>query len=516
MACGVPSVTTAISGIPELIEDGRNGLLVAPDDPEAVGRGAAPDRRATASSPGGCRRAARATVRERFDGDRLTSELVDAVSAGGGVTVAGAERSGPPRARVRPRPVFCVIDTVLPRPRGRRARSARGASPTPGSRSSSASSPTGSAPGCPPTRSGGSSGSSSITGSTSPTPTAGRARRASARVRAAGALVDRAGRARPRPERGHRAADLELGLRLVPVRCGPRLRRLRGRARGRAAGEPRGAGGARAPQPDRRRATTARSSSTRSSIAGAGAAGARSGRLAARSSRSTACSENLLADLRPDGVHCEASTHYHMVVLRSALGARENARRFGLRMSAAFDERLERACEFALALSPPRRPDRDALRQRRGQLSGPARARAPRCSAGPTSSTRRRRAARRAAAGALCASFPDGGYHVQRSGWGEGARAFEDELFLIFDCGPLGEGGHGHYDLLSVEVAGGGRPLLVDPGPLHLLGGAAEPAPLVQGHRGAQHRLRRRPRPDALPAREAEGTGRARDACSSG
>ena len=64
----------------------------------------------------------------------------------------------------------------------------------------------------------------------------------------------------------------------------------------------------------------------------------------------------------------------------------------------------------------------------------------------------------------LCPSFPDGGYYVQRSGWGEDARAFEDELFLIFDCGPLGEGGHGHYDLLSVEVAGGRRPLLIDPG----------------------------------------------------
>ena len=63
-----------------------------------------------------------------------------------------------------------------------------------------------------------------------------------------------------------------------------------------------------------------------------------------------------------------------------------------------------------------------------------------------------------------CASFPDGGYHVQRSGWGEGERSFEDELFLIFDCGPLGEGGHGHYDLLSVEVAAAGGPLLVDPG----------------------------------------------------
>ena len=39
-----------------------------------------------------------------------------------------------------------------------------------------------------------------------------------------------------------------------------------------------------------------------------------------------------------------------------------------------------------------------------------------------------------------------------------------DARFLIFDCGPLGDGGHGHYDLLSFEAHGGGRPLVVDPG----------------------------------------------------
>ena len=44
------------------------------------------------------------------------------------------------------------------------------------------------------------------------------------------------------------------------------------------------------------------------------------------------------------------------------------------------------------------------------------------------------------------------------------ATAFADERFLIFDCGPLGDGGHGHLDLLSVEIAAGGRSLVVDPG----------------------------------------------------
>jgi glycosyltransferase involved in cell wall biosynthesis len=76
MACGVPSVSTSISGIPELIEDGRNGLLVAPDDPEALAAALTrirDDRELAARVS----RGARATVGERFDGDRLTTQLLE-------------------------------------------------------------------------------------------------------------------------------------------------------------------------------------------------------------------------------------------------------------------------------------------------------------------------------------------------------------------------------------------------------------------------------------------------------
>ena len=173
--------------------------------------------------------------------------------------------------------------------------------------------------------------------------------------------------------------------------------------------------------------------------------------------------ENLLADVLPDGVHRERSTHYHHVVLRSFVGMRENARRFALDLPPGFDQRLTRACEFALHChrpdgSIPALSDSDSgsyldLLATAGDLLGREDfvyvATRGRDGHPPT---------------ATAASFPDGGYFMQRSGWGAGTTAFGDERYLIFDCGPVGDGGHGHYDALSVEIAANGAPIVVDPG----------------------------------------------------
>ena len=74
MAIGLPVVTTAVSGIPELVEHGATGLLVDPDDIQQtadallrIHRDAALARELSAR--------ARVTVAERFDGDRLIGEL---------------------------------------------------------------------------------------------------------------------------------------------------------------------------------------------------------------------------------------------------------------------------------------------------------------------------------------------------------------------------------------------------------------------------------------------------------
>ena len=172
---------------------------------------------------------------------------------------------------------------------------------------------------------------------------------------------------------------------------------------------------------------------------------------------------NLLADIREDGVHREHSTHYHMIALRSFIAARINAQVFGLQFPDGFDERLERACEFALhAHRPdgviPALSDSDAGSYLDVlELVSPILSRsdflyvATKGKEGTPPPEK-------------YVSFPDAGYFIQRSGWGENKTAFAAERFLIFDCGPLGDGGHGHYDALSIEIAAGGRPLIVDPG----------------------------------------------------
>jgi hypothetical protein len=173
--------------------------------------------------------------------------------------------------------------------------------------------------------------------------------------------------------------------------------------------------------------------------------------------------ENLLTDIQTDGVQREQSSDYHLIVLRSFLGVKKNAQIFNLQLPEGFDERLLKACEFAMHIH---RPD--------GEI--------PALSDGDTGSyldllklagelfSRQdfRYVATRGKEGRppidRNVSFTESGYFIQRSGWGESETDFEDERFLVFDCGHIGDGGHGHYDLLNAEIAAYGKPLVVDIG----------------------------------------------------
>jgi glycosyltransferase involved in cell wall biosynthesis len=73
MVTGKPVVASAVGGIPEMVEDGRNGLLVPPDDPaalaQAIHRVLTDSALATALGEAG-----QATVRGRFTRDRMGAE----------------------------------------------------------------------------------------------------------------------------------------------------------------------------------------------------------------------------------------------------------------------------------------------------------------------------------------------------------------------------------------------------------------------------------------------------------
>ena len=71
----LPVVSTPVSGVPELVSDGENGLLVPPDDPEALAAALErlirePDLRRRLGAEGERR------VRENFDADRQIDRLV--------------------------------------------------------------------------------------------------------------------------------------------------------------------------------------------------------------------------------------------------------------------------------------------------------------------------------------------------------------------------------------------------------------------------------------------------------
>lgn len=168
--------------------------------------------------------------------------------------------------------------------------------------------------------------------------------------------------------------------------------------------------------------------------------------------------ENAETDIWDDGVQRECSSDYHLIVLRSLVGAIANARRAGLAVPPTLLDRTGRAATFArwlqrpdgttTALSDGDQGDFRALLALAADVlgrpdlawvaSGGREGMAP-----PDTS----------------ATFATSGYVLWRSGWDD-----PDARWGVFDCGPLGDGGHGHYDQLAVELVDGASPLVVDPG----------------------------------------------------
>lgn len=62
------------------------------------------------------------------------------------------------------------------------------------------------------------------------------------------------------------------------------------------------------------------------------------------------------------------------------------------------------------------------------------------------------------------AAFPDGGYFVMRSDWGENQNDYDDTRYLVFDTGTDNTPWHAHYDMLNFEAYAYGKTIVIDPG----------------------------------------------------
>ncbi len=176
----------------------------------------------------------------------------------------------------------------------------------------------------------------------------------------------------------------------------------------------------------------------------------------------TALTENAQNDILSDGVHCELSTFYHHTVLKNFLAVKQLAVDNHIGFPPAFDRQIQKALEFSLWVHKPdgaipSLSDGDPgsfhelLKQGYQLYGGPCLQFAV---TGEHSGQPPKRRSR---------WFPEGGYAIVRGPW-ESAENTRDGHYLIFDCGPLGAGNHGHLDVLNIELAGCGRSLIVDPG----------------------------------------------------
>ena len=172
---------------------------------------------------------------------------------------------------------------------------------------------------------------------------------------------------------------------------------------------------------------------------------------------------NAATDIWSDGVHRECSSDYHMIVARSLLGAVVNANASGLGCPERLCSRAHAALRFGLHLQSPDGTTPALSDGDRGEF-GELFALAAKVFDDPQFEWVATRGRTGSPPSERNVVFPVGGYVVQRSGWGTGTHDYGDQRHAVFDCGPIGDGGHGHYDQLSVELYGRGQRLVVDPG----------------------------------------------------
>ncbi|MFO7974073.1 MAG: heparinase II/III family protein, partial [Candidatus Hydrogenedentota bacterium] len=183
---------------------------------------------------------------------------------------------------------------------------------------------------------------------------------------------------------------------------------------------------------------------------------------------------SLQKQIRPDGVHIEQSPNYHKGCIRWFLEPMLLAGRNGIAFPPEYRQTLSEMGEFALWATDPQGrtvalSDSDREVHTRMVLTSLAAALdRPELAwyrdVSPwhywlfgVDKARQLYDMRHTTPAGFMRVFSDAGYVFGRSDWSPEGRYF------VFDCGPRGRG-HGHLDLLTIEIHGFGEMLIADPG----------------------------------------------------
>ena len=178
------------------------------------------------------------------------------------------------------------------------------------------------------------------------------------------------------------------------------------------------------------------------------------------------CEGQVIAQVRPDGMHYEQSPGYHMCAMNSWRTVLELADATGVEMSKRFRRTLEKMHEVCLYLAQPdwRHPNlgdsgegdvsqalaRGAVLFGRSDFRFAPQRDIPRGETGARPSKPPRKTS---------VLLPDAGYCVMRSDWSPEAR------YMVIDYGPWGyPNGHSHEDSLSFTLSAFGRKLIPETG----------------------------------------------------
>ena len=173
--------------------------------------------------------------------------------------------------------------------------------------------------------------------------------------------------------------------------------------------------------------------------------------------------ENLLTDFLCDGVHLELSTHYHQLVLESALSFVELAQLSGLALDKTLLKRVHKALEFSMWMQWPGgeiplindsdNGDHLELLEKGARLFDDSHLQ--------WAATLGREGK---PPGDASAHFHRSGYFTFCNGWGEDPKTYAKRQHVFYDCAELGEGSHSHYDLFNFSYYAHGEPGVIDPG----------------------------------------------------